>query len=445
MSEERAYRTPFVLGKPIKNPADFYGRSKLLRGLFQALLQSQRVAVVGEHRCGNTSVLYQLLHPEVRARHLSPAEDHSLVFVFVSCQLAGGSPGGLLRRIAVALRRADEEADGEVDPAAVDQAWLLSYLEQLADRHKRLVLLLDEFEVLAELDPAFWDWFEVLANEYDVAIIASTRTDLSQYRTEHGGPPFFNTFRSDYMGSFTPTTVDLFLRDKTELTDFDFVAVRDVIQDLAGRFPFYMQMAAALIYVTAGGEPRLSAAQLETVQREFRSQTGKLFEDAWNKLPAPERQALSWLAIGEAGQGVSLSDEVLTSLERRGYLIDGRIFSSPFRDFIHQHLRHIAVDDGSARVGIHPLDLPPKELAFLAYFTANEGSLLSRDDIAMAVWPEHSKDAVTDAMIEKTISRLRQGLEDVEPGSGDAVESVRGHGYRLLNRPLEAGQQSGAG
>ena len=63
----------------------------------------------------------------------------------------------------------------------------------------------------------------------------------------------------------------------------------------------------------------------------------------------------------------------------------------------------------------------------------------------MAVWPEHSKDAVTDAMIEKTISRLRQGLEDVEPGSGDAVESVRGHGYRLLNRPLEAGQQSGAG
>lgn len=444
MSEDSAFRTPFVLGKPIKNPADFYGREKLLRGLFQALLEGQRVAVVGEHRCGNTSVLYQLLHHEVRGRHLSPAEDHSLVFAFVSCQLVGGSPAGFLRRIAVALRRADEDADGDVDPAMVDQAWLLSYLEQLALRHKRLVLLLDEFEVLAELDPTFWEWFEVLANEYDVAIIASTRTDLSQYRTERGGPPFFNTFRSDYMGSFSPTTVDIFLRDKSELTDFDFMAVRDLIQDLAGRFPFYMQMAAALIYVTAGGEPRLSANQVETVQREFRSQTGKLFEDAWNKLPAEERQALSWLAIGAAGKGVSLSDEALASLERRGYLIEGRIFSSAFRDFIRQHLRHIAVDEGSARVGVHPLELPPKELALLAYFAANEGSLLSRDDIATSVWPEHGPDTVTDAMIEKTISRLRQGLEEVEPGSGDAVESVRGQGYRLVNRPLEGGAHEDA-
>lgn len=437
MSEERAYRTPFVLGKPIKNPADFYGRSQLLRSLYQALLQGQRVAVVGEHRCGNTSVLYQLLHPEVRARFLAPAEDHSLVFAFVSCQLVGGSPTGFLRRIALALRRADGAAETTLDPANVDQAWLLSYVEQLAQQHRRLVLLLDEFEVLAEMDPAFWEWFEVLVNEYDVAIIASTRTDLSQYRTEQGGPPFFNTFRSAHMGSFSPATVEIFLRDKSELTDFDFLAVRDLMQDLAGRFPFYMQMAAALIYVTAGGEARLSDAQVDTVQREFRAQTGKLFEDAWNKLPADERRALSWMAIGQGANRSALSDEALVSLERRGYLIEGRIFSSAFRDFIRQHLRHVAVEDGVARVGSHSLDLPPKELALLAAFTAEEGSLLSRDEIAAAVWPEYHKEQVTDAMIEKAVSRLRQAMEEAVPGSGEAIDSVRGQGYRLLGRPLE--------
>lgn len=436
MSEERAYRTPFVLGKPIKNPADFYGRSQLLRSLYQALLQGQRVAVVGEHRCGNTSVLYQLLHPEVRARFLAPAEDHSLVFAFVSCQLAGGSPPGFLRRIALALRRADGALEMEQDPANADQAWLLAYVEQLALQHRRLVLLLDEFEVLAEMDADFWEWFEVLVNEYDVAIIASTRTDLSQYRTERGGPPFFNTFRSAHMGSFSPATVEIFLRDKSELTDFDFLAVRDLLQDLAGRFPFYMQMAAALIYVTAGGEASLSEPQVETVQREFRAQTGKLFEDAWNKLPADERRALSWMAIGQ-GAGRAHSEEALASLERRGYLIEGRIFSSAFRDFIRQHLRHVAVEGGTARVGSQTLDLPPKELALLAAFTAEEGSLLSRDEIAAAVWPEYHKEQVTDAMIEKAVSRLRQAMEEAVPGSGEAIDSVRGQGYRLLGRPLE--------
>ncbi len=437
MSEERAYRTPFVLGKPIKNPADFYGRAQLLRSTYQAILQGQRVAVVGEHRCGNTSVLYQLLHPEVRARFLAPAEDHSLVFAFVSCQLAGSSPTGFLRRIALALRRAEEAAVPEMDPAAADQGWLLSYVEQLAEQHRRLVLLLDEFEVLAEMDPAFWEWFEVLVNEYDVAIVASTRTDLSQYRTEQGGPPFFNTFRSAYMGSFSPATVEIFLRDKSELTDFDFMAVRDLLQDLAGRFPFYMQMAAALIYVTAGGEAQLTEAQVETVRREFRSQTGKLFEDAWHKLPVEERQALSWLAIGAAEGRAALSDEALASLERRGYLIDGVIFSSAFRDFIRQHLRHFAVEEGVARVGSRSLELPPKELALLAAFIAEDGSLLSRDEIAVAVWPEYGKDQVNDAMIEKAVSRLRQALEEAAPGSGEAIDSVRGQGYRLLNRPLD--------
>jgi hypothetical protein len=338
MTEQSDRRTPFVLGKPIKNPADFYGRVAELRASFDAALATELVAVVGEHRCGNTSILYQLQHEDVRARYLTPGDDAKLVFAFVSCQLASDSPEAFYRRLALALRRVDSEA--ELAPGTpVDRVWIEDYLESLRGRGQHLVLLLDEFEVLSRFDPSFWEWFEVLVNEYDVAIIASTRQDPAEFRTEKGGPPFFNLFRSITIGSFKPETVETFLKEKSEVTDFDFFSVRDEIQDLAGRFPYYMQVAAALFYLHAGGENHVTPQQTEEAIRDFKSRTWMLLEDAWSKLPLIEREALVWLAAGgrHGGETEVRLTKALESLERRGYVLDGHIFSSAFADYVREH------------------------------------------------------------------------------------------------------------
>jgi len=297
MTEPRESRTPFILGKPIKNPADFYGRKQTLRELFDAALNAELVAVVGEHRCGNTSIIYQMLHPDVRSRCLEPSEDNGLLFVLVSSQLAADGPEALFRRTARALRRTDPDARADFG-GTIDQVWMEDYLEDLADRHRRLVLLVDEFEVLADFEPVFWEWFEKLVTSYDVSMVVTARVDLSQYRTERdAGPPFFNMFRSVYVGSFRPETVDHFLAEKSEITDFDFLAVQDVIHDLAGRFPYYMQVAAALFYLFAGGESHIADEQVDAVRNEFTARTSALFSDAWNKLPQIERDALTWLVL----------------------------------------------------------------------------------------------------------------------------------------------------
>ncbi len=338
MTEQSDRRTPFVLGKPIKNPLDFYGRKAVLRELFDAAIATELVAVVGEHRCGNTSVLYQLLHEEVRAHYLPAREDAKLVFAFVSCQLAGETPEGFYRRMALALRRVDSEA-GLEPGTPVDRVWIEDYLEGLRSRRQHLVLLLDELEVLRNFDASFWEWFEVLVNEYDVAIIASTRQDPGEFRAQSGGPPFFNLFRSVYIGSFKPETVETFLREKSEITDFDFAAVRDVIYDLAGRFPYYMQVAAALFYVYAGGESHVTPEQTQAVIQDFMSRTWVLFEDAWAKLPEIEREAVVWLAAGgrHGGETEQRLAKAMSSLERRGYVLDGHIFSTAFAEFVREH------------------------------------------------------------------------------------------------------------
>ena len=444
MSQASAYRTPFVLGKPIKNPIDFYGRKPTLRECFEAARAGQRLSIVGEHRCGNTSIIYQMVHPEVRAEYLAPAEDESLRLAFVSSQLAAESPEALLRRIARALKRVDP--DSSVDfSAAIDQRWLEDYLEDLADRNRRLVLLIDEIEVLASFEESFWEWFEHLVNEYDIAIVATSRSDLGQFRSETGqGPPFFNTIRSTYIGSFSPATVDHFLREKADLVEFDFLAVKDAITALAGRFPYYLQQAAALIYFHAGGSSTISEEQLRAAGREFATRTAGLFDDAWPKLPESERVALTWLAMGtEPGAEAGIDfDKARHSLERRGYLVEGQIFSRAFTDFIRERLQRIELgaESGKLRVGRRLSTLAPKERALLALFLERPGIVVSREDIGHAVWPEYENEplGVTDAMIEKLVSRLRAEIEP-EGGAGQQhIESIRGLGYRFQNRALDA-------
>ncbi len=329
-------RTAFVLGKPIKNPADFYGREKLLAQLYEHILAMQPVSVVGEHRCGNTSVLYQLLNEDVRARHLTPAEDGALAFAFISSQLASESRAAFFRRVGLAVRRADPDAVVR-DGSARDHVWMEGYLEGLRDRGRRLVLLLDEVELLAGLGEDFWQWFEVVVAEYDLSVVASSRVDLSQYRGENeAAPAFFNLVRSEYLGSFSKATVELFIKEKSEITDFDFTAVQDELYDLAGRFPFYVQLAAAIVYLHAGGENRISEAQMAEVRKEFRMRTSSLFADAWRKLPPEERDVLVRLERGayKPGHETVSAKEALEALERRGYVVDGAIFSSAFAEFV---------------------------------------------------------------------------------------------------------------
>jgi DNA-binding response OmpR family regulator len=315
------------------------------------------------------------------------------------------------------------------------------YLEDLADRHRRLVLLIDEFEVLASYDNRFWEWFEKLVTGYDVSMVVTARMDLGEFRSaREGAPSFFNMFRSVYAGSFCRETVEVFLREKSEITDFDYLAVRDVIDELAGRFPYYIQVAAALFYLHAGGASKVTPETLETIRTEFRARTEALFDDAWHKLPHIEREALAWLLLDTKPQGADeqLFSQALQSLERRAYVVEGRVFSSAFAAFVGEQIRRVALNPATARVrvGTEVYELDSRSAALLAHLMANEGLLINSGQIAEAVWPEHAPgaDAVTDEMVEQVVERLRETIEEAG-AEFQHIELVPGSGYRFLNCP----------
>jgi DNA-binding response OmpR family regulator len=79
-----------------------------------------------------------------------------------------------------------------------------------------------------------------------------------------------------------------------------------------------------------------------------------------------------------------------------------------------------------------PLDPPlsVKQFDLLWFLYQNRGRVVSKDEIAQAVWPEAQGD-VYDANIDRMVSRVRSRIEP----NGDEVvrfiQTIRGYGYQL--------------
>lgn len=76
--------------------------------------------------------------------------------------------------------------------------------------------------------------------------------------------------------------------------------------------------------------------------------------------------------------------------------------------------------------------LSVKQFDLLWYLFENRGRVVSKDEIAQAVWPEAHGD-VYDANIDRMVSRVRSRIE---PDSEEVrfISTIRGYGYQLLLR-----------
>ena len=79
-----------------------------------------------------------------------------------------------------------------------------------------------------------------------------------------------------------------------------------------------------------------------------------------------------------------------------------------------------------------PLSLAQYRLLELLYDRA--GRVCGRDEIVEAVWPEASEEGVSDQAIDALVRRLRERMDEVDPGHQHIV-TVRGHGFRLDRIP----------
>jgi pSer/pThr/pTyr-binding forkhead associated (FHA) protein len=74
--------------------------------------------------------------------------------------------------------------------------------------------------------------------------------------------------------------------------------------------------------------------------------------------------------------------------------------------------------------------LSPLQFRLLELLYEASGRVVSREEIAQALWPE-AHAGVTDQAIDAIIHRLRERLASLDPNA-KFIETVRGHGFRLF-------------
>jgi hypothetical protein len=81
-----------------------------------------------------------------------------------------------------------------------------------------------------------------------------------------------------------------------------------------------------------------------------------------------------------------------------------------------------------------PLSLAQYNLLELLY--TNAGGVVSRDQVVAVVWSEEESEGVSEQAIDALARRLRERIAEFDP-EHKYVETVRGHGFRLILSPKE--------
>ena len=77
------------------------------------------------------------------------------------------------------------------------------------------------------------------------------------------------------------------------------------------------------------------------------------------------------------------------------------------------------------RVGGHPVELERKPLEVLIYFLLHAGETVSKEQLALALWPGR---IIEDSTLTKCMAVLRHALHDDQHA---VIRTVHGYGYRL--------------
>jgi hypothetical protein len=496
-SGERTPRggNPYTYGRPVSGLDQFFGREKDLAYVFDCINKHACVNVVGERRIGKTSFLRYLLHPEVQEQY-NPGDDGA-VYVYLDPEImTPKDPQGFFAEVlgqpVVRRQLLAKCGDESPMPQAITQAaagfipetkpmtepsfsrgtlgeWAMRQALEIL-QPCRLVMLVDEFEIIARCGGFAFSFFEFLrglSQSYEMSFVVATSIPLVQCcPSDVRSSPFPNIFQRLVLSSFEPNEFARFIEWTSSKTAAPLTQVRDHIYSLSGGFPYLVQMACTLYY-WAWSEGRVLGPELfPRIQYRFEREARSHFERVWGRhLNDDERNILREIAsYGPAAEPYS---GAVWELHERGHLVEGRIASQAFAGFVAEMCAEEEPSNGSPsdsslsqprdeeepsatdEMGIW-VDLPTglvyidgqlleDQLTDLEYklltvlwesIGETTSAVCSYYQIVLGVWGEEYIPDVDDQRIYALVRRLRQ---KVEPNGRPwkYIVAVFGRGLRL--------------
>ncbi len=428
---------PFYHRGAIRYAADFFNRDPEISQILGLLGKGQSVSLIGPRRIGKSSLLIHLARPEVRTQ-MALAPPQSL-FILVDCQEFGGSPPEeIYEALHDGLLDAAEDAGIEIKSTqtpgtyrALDRA-----LHQISKKDISVVVLLDEFELLAaneQLTPYFFARLRGLTTKYGLAYLTASQRPLFDITAEEEilSSPFFNIFVTLPMGLFDHDTAVNLLQSRMENSDYNFSeALCLYLTQLVGPHPFFLHIAGYHAYQALAQGSSLSSKEDfqkldDPIEIEADSHLGYL----WRNLTTEENYALA-IADGPIDSLRLLEQQCLLQAEENSYhytsiilrryvrrqRVEGLIQAGPF---VIDKQRHQVWANGQE------ISLTTSQFAILVSLCSNESQVVHGDDLETAVWGNVLKDDPD--RLKTLIKRLRRAIIPYDTW----VISERGVGYAL--------------
>jgi len=337
-----APHNPFFNRHRITDPAFFHGRQAELEQLYGAIMTGQCRAVVGERKIGKSSLLSHLPDPAAQQRFGLDPQRHLYAYLDVEGmgsatrtefwqeildQLQAGLPDPALR---ATLRQAMAEAE-------LRFMRVRRLLRTLRDAGYRIVLMLDEFESLAQsqhFEPDFYGELRSLAGEVGVVYLTGSKRSLYELTYRHSSTlssPFFNIFAELPLGLLSEAESQGLLATLSRREGQAGFSPQAIARALewAGPHPFFLQLAGYHLWESGAAARDLSAEALEATQRRFLAEAEDHFRYSWAQIEEVERTGVL--------HPEQVPEEVRRRLHRRGLLRPagalGQAWSASFADF----------------------------------------------------------------------------------------------------------------
>jgi len=317
---------PFGYGSSV-SPERFYGRKKAILEVKSRIggISSESINIVGMRRNGKTSLLR--LIRERTEKFCQPQQKPLIVTLDLQDAKFNTPKGiieGLQRKIFKQTGTEPWTQDVNDDPYEVEDGLIL-----LQEQGYRLIVILDEFEVIIGRLEQFQEWGEdwrAKASAGMLAMVIASKRPLSEdWKTRFPTSNFPNLFSTEILGALEEESWRSLVKDgfiqsgKMDVVPDQLI---DWIDELTGGLPFYVQMAASMFW---------QYEDYEQARIEFIYQATPRFKELWDDLTPWERQIMK----NASGKISTQSDAVVDSLKRHGLLrSDGGLFSSAFAEFV---------------------------------------------------------------------------------------------------------------
>lgn len=416
-------RNPFLYGFPV-SLNDLPSRRQIILSVAERLGNGVSVALIGEPRLAKTSTIDYLLAPENR-KTLFGDNSEKLIFKRIDCQLL---PSKITQAefweyaLSPILPEMEKNPNSELSKSYntsqeknFEGIYLSEFIYNLGKIEKRLILILDEFEILLSHTLNNFDFWRSLRSFSDtprnLAVLISSRYPVDAIEEHMGkieltGSPIFNLYQQIRLTTLPFDDVKILLGNNFSPTDCQY------IYEVSGGHPYLVQVCASAMWEEFAQNNTDRFKRHLTVGEKVRENSKLFYSDLWENWPAVMRKAIA--IIGLSQTPLILQDNTKQSFDFRKDLV-----------WIGQEI------DWLSRIGMIDKDESTSSGYRLAqkamlWWLADEIVRVLRDDISFENWildRQYIRGAVSRRDLRQVSQAAKIASNWLEKGASTLVEA----------------------